>query len=326
MTATTAPTEPKFRSPLASDIKEFLSFKRALGRIYERHALALLSFDRWVAAHRELARRGQIDGLISSWLARGDGRKPTTVAFELSVVRQFCLFQRRQDPDYFVPDRTIVPTTARGRFLPYIFSPREVRFLVEQTKTLPGPRLRALTFRTLILVLYCTGLRFGEAVRLTRDDLDLGARAFLVRSRKSQARWVPFRTDLARVITSYLRGRDLIGPTHPGSPLFVQVDGHGYTAKTASRALCRFLRRLGLKPPSGRQGPRPYDLRATFAVHRLTRWHRAEADLEAKLPLLSAYMGHKSILGTECYLPATVDLLRLASGRLARRLARHDGR
>ena len=82
----------------------------------------------------------------------------------------------------------------------------------------------------------------------------------------------------------------------------------------------RLLRRAGLKPPQGRVGPRPYDFRATFAVHRLTRWHKRRVDLAARLPWLSAYMGHVDLLGTEVYLTATPELLALAGRRLRARL------
>jgi hypothetical protein len=57
-------------------------------------------------------------------------------------------------------------------------------------------------------------------------------------------------------------------------------------------------------------------------VHRLVRWHRARVDVHARLPWLSAYMGHDGILGTEKYLTATPQLLQLAAQRLKQRLAR----
>lgn len=62
-------------------------------------------------------------------------------------------------------------------------------------------------------------------------------------------------------------------------------------------------------------GPRPYDWRHTFAVHRLTRWYRQGVDLHARLPWLSTYMGHDDILGTETYLTVTPELLGLAGHR-----------
>jgi integrase/recombinase XerD len=92
------------------------------------------------------------------------------------------------------------------------------------------------------------------------------------------------------------------------------------TVRTASAALRRLLRSEGLKPKTGgRVGPRPYDMRHTYAVHRLTEWNRAGLDVHARLPWLSAYMGHNNVLGTEDYLHATPELLRLASRRFEKR-------
>ncbi len=57
---------------------------------------------------------------------------------------------------------------------------------------------------------------------------------------------------------------------------------------------------------------RPYEFRHAFAVHRLTAWANERVDVHAKLPWLSAYLGHQNVLGTEVYLKATPQLLELA--------------
>jgi integrase len=80
-----------------------------------------------------------------------------------------------------------------------------------------------------------------------------------------------------------------------------------------------------MKPPSGRVGARPYEFRHAFAVHRLTAWAVAGVDVQAKLPWLSAYLGHQSLIGTEVYLKATPQLLELASHRFEAHL-RHARR
>ena len=59
---------------------------------------------------------------------------------------------------------------------------------------------------------------------------------------------------------------------------------------------------------------------AAFAVHRLMAWANDGADIHAKLPLLSAYLGHQNIIGTEVYLKATPQLLELASSRFKQHL------
>jgi site-specific recombinase XerD len=62
-----------------------------------------------------------------------------------------------------------------------------------------------------------------------------------------------------------------------------------------------------------------HDLRHAFAVHRLLRWYRDGADVQAKLPLLATYLGHRTFLSTQLYLTATPELLAEASRRF------HDG-
>ena len=48
----------------------------------------------------------------------------------------------------------------------------------------------------------------------------------------------------------------------------------------------------------------------------MTRWYRDGADVQAQLPVLSAYLGHSSPDATYWYLQATPELLALAAGRL----------
>jgi integrase/recombinase XerD len=50
----------------------------------------------------------------------------------------------------------------------------------------------------------------------------------------------------------------------------------------------------------------------------LTAWAEEGVDVHAKLPWLSAYLGHQNVLGTEVYLKATPELLQLASQRFER--------
>ena len=64
--------------------------------------------------------------------------------------------------------------------------------------------------------------------------------------------------------------------------------------------------------------PRLHDLRATFAVHRLIAWYREGADVQARLPLLSTYLGHLNVSATSIYLTMTAELLVEASQRFER--------
>ena len=310
----------RFRSLLAGDLDRFLEFKRALGHPYRGSEYILRSFDRFI--HEHAPRRGPIafDDLVRRWLAQRSGRKAVSVTNNLAPVRQFFLFRCRSHPGGFVPGRVFAPQATESVFIPHVFSPAEVRTLLDAAARLKGPSFYSHTIRTLLLVLYCTGVRFGEALRLRLCDVDLRRRLFVVHESKGKTRFVPFREDLARKLRSYQSKRDRTAAASTMT-FFVRVSGRPYSVADASAIVRRLLRRTGLKPERGRIGPRPYDFRATFAVHRLTRWYRSGADLTRRLPWLSTYMGHVNLLGTEVYLTATPELIAIAGRKLRARLA-----
>lgn len=304
--------------PLAADIAAFVAFKRTLGCKYDSAEQILTAFDRFVA--KTSPRRGELKlaELVPAWLARNNNRTPATVGNEAGYVRQLCLYRCRRNPNAYVPPRGLAQPTRKRPFFPHVFSPPIICRLLRLTSAL-FPDFQARLYRTLIMVLYCTGLRVGEALRLRFRDVDLTRGAFFIVPSKGRARWVPFHRSLTRELQAYFKARRAFAPTGAEDPIFINTKRRCLPHYTLSCAFLRLFRAAGLKPASGRVGPRPYDLRHTFAVHRLTRWYRAGVDLHARLPWLSAYMGHDNILGTEVYLTATPELLQLASSRLRRR-------
>jgi integrase/recombinase XerD len=308
---------------LSQDIAGFLEFKHALGHPYGRGELTLRAFQHFVEQYARKHSTIDLEPLLKEWVGRIGGRKAVTVGLEFGVIRQLCLYRRRSDPHSFVPDRGWAPVV-ESTFIPYIFSYDEIRQILRAAGNHRGRNIWAGMLRTLILVLYCTGLRLGEAVRLRLQDVDLHRQLFVVLESKGRTRIVPFGADLARELGVYLTERqqivDQAGDHDPGV-LFVRQSGAPLSMGSASGALKRLLRDQGLKPPRGRIGPRPYEFRHAFAVHRLTEWYHKGVDIHARLPWLSAYMGHQNVLGTEVYLLATPELLDLASARFERRLA-----
>jgi len=304
---------------LRSELQAFLRYKRALGFRYTRAEDTLRQFDRHLCkALNGSRRRPDLRNLIQGWLAQGRSRKPITAGIALSVIRQFCLYRRRHDPDGFVPEREWFLPCRRTQFIPHIFSVVEVRSIMRQISRGQGSRFQRLGWRLLWLLLYCTGLRFGEAARLQLADLDLSRRLLWIRESKGRTRLVPFGPDLASEFRRYLRCRGT-SVLPPEAPLLLSVSGKRYSTRSISNALRQWLRMAGLKSERGRNGPRPYDVRHTFAVHRLRRWYRQGVELSGRLPWLSTYMGHVNILGTETYLNTTPELLALVSRRFEAR-------
>jgi integrase/recombinase XerD len=306
-------------------VKAFLDFKRALGRKYKSGEETLRSFESFAVGR--IGARSQIDlqTTIHAWLESQSACKPVTLALRLGVLRQLCLYLRRSDPTAFLPPVSLAPKT-KSQHVPYAFSHEQILQLIDSAAIDPprkvGPRrdLWPEALRMLLIATYCTGLRLGEAVRLQTCDLDNARRVLRIRESKGRSRDLPFRADLALEFTSYLEKRTEMLRTFScehETALFINRRGHPVTVPSTSIAIRRLLRRLGMKSQHGRSGPRPYDLRHAFAVHRLTAWYREGADLQARLPWLSAYMGHLNLLGTEVYLHATPELLNFAAKRFA---------
>ena len=301
---------------LARDAAQFLAFKRAMGMGYRRDEFVLASFVRFV---REQYGDSPVslEQVVTRWATRIEGRKAVTVANEFGVVRQLCLFRRRSDPRAFVPDHAVAPVK-ESVFVPYIFSREEVLALLDAATRHEGRNMWGAVLRSLTLVLYCTGMRLGEATRLRLDDVDLHRGVLTVQRSKGRSRLLAIRDDLVAELRQYLRRREdiLVASGASTSPaLFVRRDGSALTVRAASDAFRGLLRDLELKPLRGRCGARPYEFRHAFAVHRLTAWAVEGVDVHAKLPWLSAYLGHQNVLGTEVYLKATPQLLQLASQR-----------
>lgn len=306
---------------LARDAKEFLRFKRSMGITYQRGEHVLDSFLRFVV-QRWGNGKIKLDDVVRQWCARRAGCKAVTVANEFGVVRQLCLYRRRYDPSGYVPEHALAPIK-ESIFQPYIFSHDEVRQVLALASHHHGHFIWAGMLRPLILVLYCTGLRLGEAARLHTTDVNLDRGTLMIRCSKGRSRLVVIRSDLVAELRSYVAQRQRLvrdlGRPDPEA-FFLRRDASGLTVRSASEAIRRLLRQLGLKPATGRAGARPYEFRHAFAVHRLTAWANEGVDIHTKLPLLSAYLGHVNIIGTEVYLKATPHLLELASTRFAQHL------
>lgn len=309
---------------LAQDVRDFLRFKRAMGLRYQRAEFVLNGFVSFVAQHWGEHGDAALEEAVMRWTTRITGRKAVTVSLEFGVVRQLCLYRRRSVPSSYVPEHALAPVK-ESTFLPYIFSQDEVRKLLIAATTHEGRLIWSTMLHTLMLVLYCTGMRLGEAVRLRIEDVDLDHSVLTVQCSKGRSRILPIRADLVRELGGYLKERQLRVDDHldvEPAMFFLRRDASPLTVQSASNVLRQLLRELGIKPAHGRTGARPYEFRHAFAVHRLTAWAIAGVDVHAKLPWLSAYLGHLNVLGTEVYLKATPQLLQLASDRFEEHLRR----
>jgi len=304
-----------FRSPLAFRLQCFLEARKKAGQRGIASQKILIYLDRFLAGElrpgetitREVAGR---------WIKSLESLSIGTRINRLSVLRQFCLYLAHFDPRTCIVHRSFLPH--RTRPAPYIYTRAEVRQIMAAAKR-KGPRgsLRPAVVATLVGLLYATGLRIGEAVRLTLADVDLQRCVLLIRETKfKKSRYVPLSSTTVKHLQAYLRQRRRAGvSTSADAPFFVNRRGKRFGQTTFTTVFLEIIRQLGVRGPKGQAGPRVHDFRHSFAVNRLLAWYRAGANLSAKLPLLSTYLGHTTVSCTEVYLHATAELLESAGQR-----------
>lgn len=205
---------------------------------------------------------------------------------------------------------------------PYVYSRDELQRLVDATAAVRSPlsRLQAMTYRTLLLMLYGAGLRISEAIGLTVADVDIAERMLTIRNTKFyKTRLVPIGPQLVSVLTTYYMQRSALPmPTGQDSAFLCTRTGCCLAYPEVVTLFQRIRSAAGIAcPPSEPRPPRLHDLRHTAAVHRVVAWYRSGKDVQQLLPHLATYLGHANIASTQRYLQMTPELLHEASGRFA---------
>ncbi|MFN7137824.1 MAG: tyrosine-type recombinase/integrase [Limisphaerales bacterium] len=304
-----------FRSPLAPRIQAFLQTRQAAGHWYRSNEKILVYLDRFLTTELEPGQPITRE-IVERWFASMAHLSLGTRINRISVLRQFCRYLSYFDPRTCIIHRSFQPR--RTRPAPHIYTHKEVRQIMAAARRIGPPgSFRPVVISVLVGLLHATGLRIGEALALTIADVDLRRRVIHVRKSKfKKSRLVPLSSSTAEQLMVYLCKRRKAGfPTVSTSSLFVSRTGRAYGEAAFTAIFLQVIRQIGIRGPKGQRGPRVHDLRHTFAVNRLLTWYRQGANLSAKLPLLSTYLGHTTITGTEVYLHATAELLESTGKR-----------
>jgi len=297
-----------YRSPLAPHLYQFVEEKRALGCRYHSPALMLVRFDRFLLDHQATT-PDLPKAVIEAWARRRPHESVSTLQLRISLVRQLCLFLIRRGFAPYLPGAHLVPK-GRSSFVPYIFTQEQMgRFLTAADQIRPSrysPQ-RNVIFPLIFRLLYGCGLRASEARRLQIRDLDLARGVLTIREAKFRKdRLVPVAPTLAARLRSYAAVH--LNGKRPGDLVFPAPYRGPFAHQTIHAAFRQLLWACKISYGGRGRGPRLHDLRHTFAVHRLMRWHREGVDLGVALPVLATYLGHVSLHGTQRYLRLTAEM------------------
>lgn len=300
---------------LSQAVGAYVAHKQSLGMRFATEARTLKSFSRTlgdVDMHQVESER------VCAYLA-GNGPLTRFWHRKLGALRGFYRFALARGYATCSPVPTTVPEQPQA-FVPYIYSRDEIKRLLEATAGRERCNLASLTCRTLLLLLYGTGLRISEALGLDLADVDLDAGILRIRESKFyKTRLVPTGADLTRVLAHYAAERNKRPPNTPDAPFLLTQRGQRPSRAGAEYAFTQLRERAQVRrDDNARYQPRLHDFRHCFAVTRVVSWYREGADVQRLLPQLATYLGHVHIAATQHYLTMTPELLRQASLRFER--------
>jgi len=304
----------KLHSCLATQIQNFINLRRLSGTDYQSQAQLLGYFDRFLL-EQELSEPRVTREITERYLNSLSQLAPRTRHNRFCVARQLCEYLARSDPLGYVPEPLKV-LPSQGAHQPYIYSNSELQVLLAVAFELPPANsLRPHTYRTLLGVLYSTGIRIGEALALNLEDFHSAEqRLHIAEGKFRKARLVPLSASTCQALEQYMRRRLQMRPRSPDSPLLLNQRSRRLHHPTVNQTFRHLLNQCGIHH-SNHTGPRIHDLRHTFAVHRLLAWYRDGQDVNARLPWLATYMGHVDVHSTQLYLRATPELIEQVDRR-----------
>jgi integrase len=225
----------------------------------------------------------------------------------LFTVRRLACALNAEDRRHQVPPADVFGRVCKSRRTCHIFTQDEINRLLRAASQLtPTDSIRPITYKALLSLIACTGLRVSEALKL--DLSDLTEEGLLIRATKFQKnRLVPLHDSARRELQQYVFVRNRIARTT--SMVFVSGRGTGLPYPTVNATFLYLARSAGLRGGPGTGGCRIQDLRHTFAVRSLEQCGGDRKAVARHMVALSTYLGHAHVSDTYWYLQATPKLL-----------------
>lgn len=221
----------------------------------------------------------------------------STVARKLATLRSFYKFCLRRGYVQTHPLSSI-RTPKQEKRLPKFLEVDDITRLLStpDDTTLLGAR-----DRSMLEVLFSTGVRVSELVDLNFADIDFTGQVIRVRGKGKKQRTTPIGPTAIASLQKYLelRRADARSASFDSSALFVNKHGQRLSTRSVRRKLDKYLAQCGLDPSIS-----PHTLRHSFATHLLNNG----ADLRSVQELL----GHQSISTTQIYTHLTAPRLKAA--------------
>jgi integrase len=296
---------PEFESVFRKELDDYLDAKVAAGFQERSFTIRLKVFDNFCKQHA-LGCPIFSDALADEWCKRRENEATTTHYSRINAIKHFLTYLQNQGYDVHV---TRDVSFKKTQFQPHIYSEDETRryFRAVDSYEPRANRKNALQYPVLFRLLYCCGTRIDEALRVRKRDVDLeGGIIRLLETKNNRERFIVLGESLTALMTRY------------ADKCFYLLGDEDYIFRSANGGRCYhdtiyehhrlFLKSANIPYIGNGEGPRIHDWRHTFSVNSFKQMIDAGMDMYVALPVLSTYLGHKTILATERYVRLTMAM------------------
>ena len=285
-------------------ISRFLDIKRSLGYRFKQQEELLRGFARFAEARKETYVRSET---ALEWASVWRAGSSTFQVTKLRVVCDFAAWLHAEDDRHEIPPRDGLGPLNRRRPQPHLMSVADIRKLLTAALSIgPAATIAPLTWHYLFGLIAATGLRTGEALALTLDDITPDG--LVIRGAKfGKTRLIALHPTSWDALNTYLEAR--LKETTRDRHLFVIATGRQPAGDTVNAMFRRLARQTGLRNPGAARGPTTHSLRHSFAVRSLEELAPG-AKPDRHMLALATYLGHVDVTSTYWYLESTPLLLR----------------
>lgn len=295
----------EFSSVFAKEIEAYIGDKVAAGYGEKSFRAHMISFDRFCNA------QGIMDPVFtvrnaSAWLERRENESHTTHYSRVNASKHFLSYLSLKGYNvYLVRDVKYKGTD----FQPHVYTDDETAryFRAVDGYSNTVNRKEALQYPVLFRILYCCGTRINETLGIKKEDVDLDKGIIkLNESKNNKQRYVVCGDDLLSLLNVY--ANRCFYMLADDDYIFTNANGGRMDEKSVYENHRAFLRQAGIPYVGGGEGPRIHDWRHHMAVYSFKQLTDSGLDMYVALPILSAYLGHKTIFATEKYVRLTLQM------------------
>ena len=247
----------------------------------------LKQFSLWLSSSKIESLSDVGRGLIQEYLAYRSAnlKSPRSTARLLSTLRRFYSWMRRERMISDDPT-TLIDAPKLGRPLPKSLSEADVEALLLSPDTNTTMGLRD---RTMLEVLYASGLRVSELVNLKVSQLNLQQGVVRVTGKGNKERLVPLGEEAQNWLEQYMKqSRPELMKQQAGDDVFLSNRQQAMTRQTFWHIIKRYAKKAGITSALS-----PHTLRHAFATHLLN--HGAD------LRVVQMLLGHSDLSTTQIY-------------------------